>query len=67
VLADREEKRSRLDGLISQPRGGESTALLVHGEPGIGKTMLLEHTTAVVSLPTVQSVPGAICRRRAAS
>ena len=32
-----------LDGLIEAVRGGESRALVVRGEPGVGKTALLEY------------------------
>jgi predicted ATPase len=46
VLIGREVERTRLDNLIARARGGESAALLVHGEPGIGKTRLLEHAAA---------------------
>src|SRR5215831_407502 len=46
VLVGREQERLRLDRLIARARGGESAALLLHGEPGIGKTRLLEHASA---------------------
>jgi DNA-binding CsgD family transcriptional regulator len=46
VLVGREGERALLDNLIARARGGESAALLVHGEPGIGKTRLLEHAAA---------------------
>src|SRR5216684_3961038 len=32
-----------LDGLLAAVRAGESRALVVHGEPGVGKTALLEY------------------------
>ncbi len=32
-----------LDGLLTAVRAGESRALVVHGEPGVGKTALLEY------------------------
>jgi predicted ATPase len=32
-----------LDRLINAVRAGESRVLVVHGEPGIGKTALLEY------------------------
>jgi ATP/maltotriose-dependent transcriptional regulator MalT len=46
VLVGREGERTRLDSLIARARRGESAALLVHGEPGVGKTRLLEHAVA---------------------
>ena len=46
MLVGREGERTRLDSLIARARRGESAALLVHGEPGIGKTRLLEHVAA---------------------
>jgi predicted ATPase len=32
-----------LDGLIADVRAGRSRALVVRGEPGIGKTVLLDY------------------------
>jgi ATP/maltotriose-dependent transcriptional regulator MalT len=49
VLVGREGERTRLDSLIARARGGESAALLVHGEPGIGKTRMLEHAAAAAA------------------
>ena len=46
MLVGREGERTRLDSLIARARRGESAALLVHGEPGVGKTRLLEHAAA---------------------
>ena len=43
VLVGREDERTRLDRLIIRARGGESAALVLHGDPGIGKTRLLEY------------------------
>jgi DNA-binding CsgD family transcriptional regulator len=53
VLVGREEERTYLDSLIAAARGGESTALILHGEPGIGKTRLLEYATATAADFTV--------------
>jgi len=44
VLLGRDEERARLDGLIVRARSGGSAALIVHGEPGIGKTAVLDST-----------------------
>ena len=32
-----------LDGVLDQARGGSSAVLVVRGEPGIGKTALLDY------------------------
>src|SRR3954470_964077 len=42
-LIGREAERNVLDRLVSAVRAGESRALVVHGEPGVGKTALLEY------------------------
>ena len=42
-LTDRRAERGALDGLAEAVRAGESRVLVVHGEPGVGKTALLEH------------------------
>ena len=41
-LTGRDAERHVLDGLVEAIRAGQSRALVVHGEPGIGKTALLE-------------------------
>jgi len=43
VLIGRRLECEFLDGLLDSVRAGESRALVVRGEPGIGKTVLLEH------------------------
>lgn len=43
MLVGRGSERARLDGLLADARGGESGALVLRGEPGIGKTALLEY------------------------
>ena len=40
-LLDRHGERAVLDGVLDQARGGSSAVLVVRGEPGIGKTVLL--------------------------
>ncbi|WP_405866261.1 AAA family ATPase [Streptomyces sp. NBC_00005] len=42
-LTGRRVECGTLDQLIGAVRAGESRALLVHGEPGVGKTALLEY------------------------
>jgi predicted ATPase len=41
VLLGREPETTRLDELISAAAGGRGGALVVEGEPGVGKTALL--------------------------
>jgi hypothetical protein len=42
-LTGRDAERRTLDRLVEAVRAGESRALVVQGEPGVGKTALLEH------------------------
>ncbi|CAM5464609.1 hypothetical protein STENM327S_00583 [Streptomyces tendae] len=42
-LFGRREETAVLDGLLTQARGGSGGALVVWGEPGIGKSALLRH------------------------
>ncbi|HET9007864.1 MAG TPA: AAA family ATPase [Actinomycetes bacterium] len=42
-LTGREAERRVLDQLVEAVGAGESRALVVHGEPGVGKTALLEY------------------------
>jgi predicted ATPase len=42
-LLDRRAERRTLDELVQALRGGESRALVIHGEPGAGKTALLDY------------------------
>ncbi len=44
-LAGRRSERDALDGLLDAVRAGESRALVVSGEPGVGKTALLDYVT----------------------
>jgi DNA-binding CsgD family transcriptional regulator/tetratricopeptide (TPR) repeat protein len=43
MLTDRAAECGRLDRLLLDVRGGESAVLMLVGEPGIGKTALLEY------------------------
>jgi DNA-binding CsgD family transcriptional regulator len=43
MLVDRRTERSALDSLIASARGGTGNALVLRGEPGIGKTALLDY------------------------
>jgi hypothetical protein len=40
---NRRTEREALDLLIDAVRAGQSQALVVHGDPGVGKTVLLEY------------------------
>lgn len=42
VLHDRRSEREALVGMLEAVRGGQSRVLVVSGEPGVGKTALLE-------------------------
>jgi DNA-binding CsgD family transcriptional regulator len=57
-LADRRVECAALDGLLDAVRAGESRALVVHGEPGAGKTALLEYLAGRASDCQVVRVAG---------
>jgi DNA-binding CsgD family transcriptional regulator len=42
-LTDRRSERGQLDRLIEAVRAGQSQALVVRGDPGVGKTVLLDY------------------------
>jgi replication-associated recombination protein RarA len=42
-LVDRQAECGTLDGLVQAVRAGESQALVLSGEPGVGKTALLHY------------------------
>jgi predicted ATPase len=42
-LTDRNSERAALDRFVDAVRAGESQALVVRGDPGVGKTVLLDH------------------------
>src|SRR5260370_42698566 len=42
-LVDRHGERAVLDGVLDEARWGSSAVLVVRGEPGIGKTALLDY------------------------
>ncbi|MEV4347207.1 AAA family ATPase [Actinoplanes sp. NPDC049596] len=46
MLLDRNAERAALDRLLAAVRTGESAALVLRGEVGIGKTALLDHVAA---------------------
>lgn len=43
VLQDRLSERDVLDDLLEAARGGGSRVLVVRGEPGVGRSALLEY------------------------
>ncbi|MCW3007552.1 MAG: Transcriptional regulator, LuxR family, partial [Solirubrobacterales bacterium] len=46
-LLGRERQRGALDRLVESARGGHGGVLVIHGEPGVGKTALLEYAGEV--------------------
>src|SRR5689334_23081052 len=42
-LIDRFAERSLLDGVLRDVRSGQSRVLVVHGDPGVGKSALMEY------------------------
>src|SRR4051794_36138887 len=49
MLVGRSRERARLERLLDDARNGRSGALLLHGDPGIGKTALLRWTAEQAS------------------
>src|SRR5690348_6543092 len=49
MLRGRDDERALLDRLLEEARAGQSAALVLRGEAGVGKTALLEHTIASAS------------------
>jgi DNA-binding NarL/FixJ family response regulator len=58
VLIGRERERERIDKLVADARDGRSGALLLHGDPGIGKTALLDHARSAAGGMNVLSARG---------
>src|SRR5437868_1066450 len=48
-LMDRQAERDALDRLVDAVWAGESRALVVRGDPGVGKTVLLDHLAGQAS------------------
>ncbi|MGW5050361.1 helix-turn-helix transcriptional regulator [Actinokineospora sp. NPDC004072] len=55
MLRGRGAEISVIDGLLAGCRAGRSGCLLITGEPGIGKTALLEHAAAAEEVRVVRS------------
>jgi len=49
VLIDRFSERAALGQLVEAVRAGESRALVIRGDPGVGKTALLDHLAGEAS------------------
>src|ERR1700678_352553 len=58
VLRGRRSECALLDGFVSAVRDGQSRALVVRGEAGIGKTVLLEYLIASASDLTILRAAG---------
>jgi DNA-binding CsgD family transcriptional regulator len=58
ALVDRRTERRLLDELVQAVRAGESRALVIHGEPGIGKTALLDYVVEHAPGCRVERVAG---------
>ena len=51
-LLGRQRERAVLDRLLDTARSGHGAVLVVHGDPGVGKTALLEYAVeAALGLP----------------
>src|SRR5712692_1498816 len=57
-LTDRLSERRVLDRLVAGGRAGEGRALVVRGEPGVGKTVLLDYLAARASKCLVARAAG---------
>src|SRR5215210_9305104 len=58
MLLGREPECRRIEALVVRAAQGASGVLVVRGEPGIGKTALLEHAAAAAGPATVLWVRG---------
>ena len=58
VLLGRHDECAVLDDLLAGARAGQSAALILRGEPGIGKTALLDHLVGAASDCRILRVAG---------
>ena len=58
MLLGRELETARIDRLLAEARAGQSGALVLSGEPGIGKTALLDHAAAGAEGMTILGARG---------
>jgi hypothetical protein len=54
IFVDRIDEKRTLEGLVESARQGESGALVVYGDAGMGKTALLEFAVSHAELPVVR-------------
>ncbi|MFI5610041.1 AAA family ATPase [Amycolatopsis sp. NPDC051903] len=59
ALLGRARELALLDRLVEDARNGRSSVLVVRGEPGVGKTALLNHVTATASDLRIAQISGA--------
>ncbi|MFE0703987.1 ATP-binding protein [Streptomyces sp. NPDC058872] len=59
VLVGRQDETRRLDALLASTREGHGGALVLRGEPGIGKSALLRHVAETATGFTVMRASGA--------
>jgi ABC-type cobalamin transport system ATPase subunit len=64
VLTDRFSERAALGQLADAVRAGESRALVMRGDPGAGKTVLLDHLAGQASGSGCRVARAAGCSRR---
>src|ERR1700745_1174230 len=55
---DRARERERLDSVLAHASDGRSAVLVIHGEPGIGKTALLRYAARQASGLRVAEIEG---------
>jgi AAA ATPase-like protein len=48
-LVDRRAERRLLDGVLRDVRSGQSRVLVLHGDPGIGKSALIDYLASQAS------------------
>jgi DNA-binding CsgD family transcriptional regulator len=58
VLLGRQAERARIEGLLDDARKGRGGALVIRGEPGIGKTSLLRYALDLAEAMTVVRAVG---------
>ena len=58
ALTDRHSERAALDRLLSTVRAGQSQVLVIRGDPGVGKTALLDYLAQRASACRVMRVMG---------
>ena len=58
MLLGREQERQEIERVLTAARSGQSATLVLLGEPGIGKTALLDHAAARAAGMQVLSARG---------